>query len=42
MQESYVIVNTVPTHVMTWGQAINERFDDGTKEIVLIIPGNPG
>lgn len=40
MQEFYVKVNAVPTHVMTWGGDM--KLDDNTKEIVLLIPGNPG
>jgi hypothetical protein len=40
MREGYVIVNSVPTHVFTYGQWIHDDFD--VKEIVLMIPGNPG
>lgn len=42
LQEEYVDINLVPTHIMTWGQTINETFSEETKEIVVVIPGNPG
>lgn len=42
MKEGYVEVNTVPTHIFTWGQWIEDDFDEGTKEIVLMVTGNPG
>lgn len=42
LQEEYVDINSVPTHIMTWGQTINETFSEETKEIVVVIPGNPG
>ena len=42
MQEGYVEVNKVPTHIFTWGQWIEDKFDEKTKDIVLMITGNPG
>jgi len=42
LQEEYVDINAVPTHIMTWGQTVNEPFKEETKEIVVVIPGNPG
>lgn len=27
---------------MSWGQRVEDRFDEKIKEIVLLIPGNPG
>lgn len=43
MKECYVEINSVPTHVMAWGdQKVGDKFDEKTKEIVLLIPGNPG
>lgn len=42
MQEGYVVINSVPTHIYTYGKWIEEKFDEDTKEIVLIISGNPG
>lgn len=36
MQEGYVSLNSVPTHIMTWGNWIEDTFDVKTKEIVLV------
>lgn len=41
MQEAYVSINDVPTHVMCWGKWVEESFGD-TKEVVICITGNPG
>lgn len=41
MQEAYVNINDVPTHIMTWGKWIEESLGDN-KEIVICITGNPG
>lgn len=38
----YVDLNTVPTHIFTWGQWIEDDFDEQPKEIVLVVAGNPG
>lgn len=40
MNESFVLINDVPTHIFTWGPWIEESFS--RKEIVLCITGNPG
>lgn len=42
MRDGFVDVNTVPTHIFTWGQWIEDKFDPKFKELVLIITGNPG
>lgn len=42
MEEAFVDINSVPTHVMTWGQRVEDKFDEKIEEIVLLIPGNPG
>lgn len=43
MNDAYVNVNNVPTKVMTWGKWIEEDFEgDERKEIVILVPGNPG
>lgn len=42
MQDGYVLINSVPTHIYTYGQWIEDKFDVKTKELVLIISGNPG
>lgn len=39
MQEGYVEVNKVPTHIYTWGQWVEDKFEDRVKEIVVIITG---
>ena len=41
MNESYEIINSVPTHVFTYGKKLNEEFGD-QKELVISITGNPG
>lgn len=41
MQEAYVNISDIPTHIMTWGKWIEESLGD-TKEIVICITGNPG
>lgn len=41
MEESYVMINSVPTHIFTWGKWITEKSIE-SKELVLIISGNPG
>jgi hypothetical protein len=42
MQEDYVVINAVPTHIFTWGKWINEDFGESNKELVLLITGSPG
>lgn len=42
MKEGFVWVNSVPTHVFTWGQWIEDEFGSEIKEIVLVLSGNPG
>lgn len=42
MKEGYVNINHVPTHVMTWGHWIEDKFDDEIKQIVVLVVGNPG
>lgn len=40
MQDGFVEINSVPTHIYTWGQWIEDQFDeDRKKEIVLVITG---
>lgn len=40
MQEAYVNINSIPTHIFTWGRWIEETITE--KEIVICITGNPG
>lgn len=40
MNEQFVNINVVPTHVFTWGTKLNENFTK--KELILCITGNPG
>jgi Lipid-droplet associated hydrolase len=42
MQEGFVEVNGVPTHIFTYGQWIHDDFPKDLKEIVLMVTGNPG
>lgn len=40
MNEKFININVVPTHVFTWGIDVDERFTK--KELILCITGNPG
>ncbi|KAK0167933.1 hypothetical protein PV327_001784 [Microctonus hyperodae] len=43
MQQSMLAINGVQTHVITEGRWVEEGLaSDGHKDIVLVIPGNPG
>lgn len=42
MQEAYININDIPTHIMTWGKWIEESFTADMKEVVICITGNPG
>lgn len=42
MEESWITLNEVPSHIITWGQKVQDSFDENIKEIVLILTGNPG
>lgn len=39
-REGWVLVNSVPTHVMTWGGWIEDDFESDS--VVVCVPGNPG
>lgn len=39
MRDGFVEINAVPTHIFTWGQWIEDKFDERKKEMVLIITG---
>lgn len=43
-REDFVLLNSVPTHIVTYGKWITDQFDEknGEDELILIIPGNPG
>lgn len=42
MQEGYVDVAELPTHIMTWGKWVEEPFKPDEKEVCICITGNPG
>lgn len=42
MREGFVEINSVPTHICTWGKWIEEELNEKTKDLVLIVSGNPG
>lgn len=42
MEESWIDLNSVPTHIFSWGQKPQDSFEKSIKEVVLIITGNPG
>lgn len=42
MKEAFINVNDVPIHVMTCGKWIEESWDAEEKEVVILLPGNPG
>lgn len=39
MNEGFIEINSVPTHIFTFGQWIQDKFDENTKELLLIISG---
>lgn len=40
MQDSYIEINSVPTHVYTWGHHVNEELkNEKIDKLVLIITG---
>lgn len=41
MQEAYVDICGVPTHIFCWGRWIEESLQD-VKELCICITGNPG
>ncbi|KAG4071816.1 hypothetical protein HA402_005977 [Bradysia odoriphaga] len=40
MQEAFVNINSIPTHIISWAPWIEESFPK--KEVVICITGNPG
>lgn len=42
MQEGYVDVAEIPTHIMTWGKWLDDPFKPDEKEICVCVTGNPG
>lgn len=42
MKDGYILLNSVPTHIISFGHWIEEKFDDKTKDIIVIVSGNPG
>jgi hypothetical protein len=42
MEESYVTINKVPTHIFTWGKSLQEKNEGKPKEMIIVITGNPG
>ncbi|XP_069685055.1 lipid droplet-associated hydrolase-like [Periplaneta americana] len=40
--EGFVTVNGVSTNVITWGGWIEDKLNEDQKELILLIPGNPG
>ncbi|XP_069685053.1 lipid droplet-associated hydrolase-like [Periplaneta americana] len=42
MREGFVLVNSVPTQIFTWGSWIEDRLEEDKKEVVVFFPGNPG
>lgn len=42
MQEGYVEVAGVPTHIFTWGKWVEEPLGADVKEICICVTGNPG
>lgn len=40
MREAFVNICDIPTHILTWGNWIEESFTK--KEVIICITGNPG
>lgn len=41
MEEAYLNINGIPTHIMTWGKWVQESLND-TDELIICVTGNPG
>lgn len=42
-REDFIVLNSVPTHILTYGKWITDEFNDEIQnELILVIPGNPG
>lgn len=41
LRGEFIPINNVSTFVRTWGKWIEEPLAD-TKELILVLPGNPG
>lgn len=39
MQSGFVEINSVPSRILTWGQWIDDKFHESTKDMILIITG---
>jgi hypothetical protein len=41
-----VIINKVPTHIMSWGKSLDDEWQEPEngqkKEAIVVITGNPG
>ena len=42
MQEGFININGIPSHVHCWGRWLQLPFPETLKEVVIVIPGNPG
>lgn len=42
MQKTFLLLNNVQTQVIIEGQWVEESFQDDKKNVVIVIPGNPG
>lgn len=40
MQEAFLNISSIPTHIMSWGPWVDESFSKN--EVVICIPGSPG
>lgn len=42
-REDFILLNSVPTHILTYGKWITDEFDsENQNELIVVIPGNPG
>jgi len=42
MQDGFVPVHFVPTHIVTWGGWVDDPSRNSWKDIIVVVPGNPG
>lgn len=41
MEEAYLNINGIPTHIITWGKWVQDSLSD-TNELIICVTGNPG
>jgi len=42
MVQRYVVVNSVPTHIITWGKWITDNLDESKELVLVMVATTPG